>query len=50
MLLTHDEVKEFTRKPIADVQKMTELPTAPSIESGFTHVLKMCRLYMTWLV
>jgi predicted lactoylglutathione lyase len=33
MLLTHDKVKEFTKKSIADAHKTTELLTALSVES-----------------
>lgn len=33
MLLTHDKVKEFTKKPIADAHKTTELLTALAVES-----------------
>ncbi len=33
MLLTHDKVKEFTKKPIADARKTTELLTALAVES-----------------
>lgn len=33
MLLTHNKVKEFTNKPIADAHKTTELLTALAVES-----------------
>lgn len=33
MLLTHDKVKEFTKKPIADARKTTELLTALAVEN-----------------
>lgn len=33
MLLTHEKVKEFTKKPIADAHKTTELLTALAVES-----------------
>lgn len=33
MLLTHDKVKEFTNKPIADAQKTLEVLTALAVES-----------------
>ena len=33
MLLTHDKVKEFTEKPIADARKTTELLTALAVEN-----------------
>ncbi len=33
MLLTHDKVKEFTSKPIADAHKTTEVLTALAVES-----------------
>lgn len=33
MLLTHDKVKEFTNKPIADAHKTTELLTALALEN-----------------
>jgi uncharacterized protein len=33
MLLTHDKAKEFTKKPIADAHKTTELLTALAVES-----------------
>lgn len=33
MLLTHDKVREFTNKPIADAHKTTELLPAVAVES-----------------
>ena len=33
MLLTHDKVKEFTKKPIADAHKTLEVLTALAVES-----------------
>lgn len=33
MLLTHEKVKEFTKKPIADAHKTLEVLTALSVES-----------------
>ena len=33
MLLTHDKVKEFTKKPIADANKTLEVLTALAVES-----------------
>ena len=33
MLLTHDKVKEFTKKPIADAHKATEVLTALAVEN-----------------
>ncbi|MGH7219701.1 MAG: VOC family protein [Nitrospiraceae bacterium] len=33
MLLTHDKVKEFSKKPIADAHKTTEVLTALAVES-----------------
>lgn len=33
MLLTHDKVEDFTKKPIADAHKTTEVLTALAVES-----------------
>ena len=33
MLLTHEKVKEFTKKPIADAHKATEVLTALAVEN-----------------
>jgi predicted lactoylglutathione lyase len=33
MLLTHDKVKEFSKKPIADAHKTLEVLTAFAVES-----------------
>lgn len=36
MLLTHDKVKEFTKKPIADAHKTLEVLTALAVENKAT--------------